>query len=134
LHELALVQGIVDAVQETAREKKGKVTSFKIEVGELSQFDIRLVRQLLADITKGTPLEGAKVIVQREKCRVRCLGCGNRWGFEQLTGTLSEKNKEMVHFLPELISSCSKCPSCSKSYFEIEAGRSVRVAEVTLDA
>jgi len=134
LHELSLVQGIVDAVQETAREKKGKVTSFKIEVGELSQFDIRLIRQLLADITKGTPLEGAKVIVQREKCRVRCLGCGNRWGFEQLTGTLSEKNKEMVHFLPELISSCSKCPSCSKSYFEIEAGRSVRVAEVTLDA
>jgi len=134
LHELSLVQGIVDAVQETAREKKGKVTSFKIEVGELSQFDIRLIRQLLADITKGTPLEGAKVIVQREKCRVRCLGCGNRWGFEQLTGTLSENDKEMVHFLPELISSCSKCPSCSKSYFEIEAGRSVRVAEVTLDA
>ena len=134
MHELSLVQGIVDAVQETAREKKGKVTSFKIEVGELSQFDIRLIRQLLADITRGTPLEGAKVIVQREKCRVRCLGCGNRWGFEQLTGTLSEKNKEMVHFLPELISSCSKCPSCSKSYFEIEAGRSVRVAEVTLDA
>ena len=134
MHELSLVQGIVDAVQETAREKKGKVTSFKIEVGELSQFDIRLIRQLLADITKGTPLEGAKVIVQREKCRVRCLGCGNRWGFEQLTGTLSENDKEMVHFLPELISSCSKCPSCSKSYFEIEAGRSVRVAEVTLDA
>ena len=134
MHELALVQGIVDAVQETAREKKGKVTSFKIEVGELSQFDIRLIRQLLADITKGTPLEGAKVIVQREKCRVRCLGCGNRWGFEQLAGTLSESDKEMVHFLPELISSCSKCPSCSKSYFEIEAGRSVRVAEVTLDA
>jgi len=134
LHELALVQGIVDAVQETAREKKRKVTSFKIEVGELSQFDIRLIRQLLADIAKGTPLEGAKIIVQREKCRVRCLGCGNRWGFEQLAGTLSESDKEMVHFLPELISSCSKCPSCSKSYFEIEAGRSVRVAEVTLDA
>jgi hydrogenase nickel incorporation protein HypA/HybF len=134
LHELSLVQGIVDAVEETARERKARVTSFKIEVGELSQFDIRLIRQLLADITKGTPLEGAKVIVRREKCTVRCLGCGSRWGFKQLAGTLSEVDKEMVHFLPELISSCSKCPSCSKSYFEIETGRSVRVAEVTLDA
>jgi hydrogenase nickel incorporation protein HypA/HybF len=134
LHELSLVQGIVDAVQETALEKKGRVTGFKVEVGELSQFNIRLIRQLLADITKGTPLEGAKVTVQREKCRVRCLGCGSRWSFKQLAGTLSENDREMVHFLPELISSCSKCPSCSKSYFEIEAGRSVRVAEVVLDA
>ena len=134
MHELSLVQGIVDAVQETANEKKGRVTGFKVEVGELSQFDIRLIRQLLADITRGTPLEGAKVVVRREKCRVRCLGCGGRWTFKELAGTLSADEKEMVHFLPELISSCSKCPSCSKSYFEIEAGRSVRVVEVTLDA
>lgn len=133
MHELSLVQGIVDSVQETAREKRGRVTSFKIEVGELSQFDIRLIRKLLADITTGTQLEGAKVLVEREKCRVRCLGCGSQWDFRQLAGALSNEEKEMVHFLPELISSCSKCPSCSKSYFEIEAGRSVRVAEVTLD-
>jgi hydrogenase nickel incorporation protein HypA/HybF len=133
LHELSLVQGIVDAVQETARERKGTVTSFKVEVGELSQFDFRLIRQLLADVVKGTPLESAKVILKREKCIVRCLGCGSRWDFGQLAGALSDEEKEMVHFLPELISSCSKCPSCSKSYFEIEAGRSVRVAEVVLD-
>ena len=122
----------MDAVQETAKEKNGKVTSFKVEVGELSQFDIRLIRQLLADIRKGTPLEGAKVIIEREKCKVRCLGCGREWGFQQLASTFSEEEKEMVHFLPELIGSCSKCPFCSKSYFEIESGRSVRLAEVVL--
>ena len=133
MHELSLVQGIVDAVQETARERKGTVTSFKVEVGELSQFDIRLIRQLLADLVRGTPLEGAKVVLEREKCSVKCLGCGSRWDFKELAADLSDEEKEMVHFLPELISSCSKCPSCSKSYFEIESGRSVRVAEVVLD-
>lgn len=133
MHELSLVQGIVDAVQETAREKGGKVTGFRIKVGELSQFDIRLIRQLLADLTRGTSLDGAKVLVEKERCRVRCLGCGSSWDFKQLAGTLSAEEKEMVHFLPELISSCSKCPSCSKSYFEIESGRSVKLAEVILD-
>jgi hydrogenase nickel insertion protein HypA len=133
MHELTLVQGIVDAVQETAKGKGGKVTSFRVRVGELSQFDIGLIRQLLADVRNGTSLEDAKVIIEREKCKVRCLGCGRVWSFKQLAGTLSMEEKEMVHFLPELISSCSKCPSCSKSYFEIESGRSVRVAEVVLD-
>jgi Zn finger protein HypA/HybF involved in hydrogenase expression len=134
LHELSLVQGIVDAVQETAKEGKGNVSSFTIKVGELSQFDIHLIRQLLVDLRKGTPLETAKVFVEQEKCRVRCLGCGKHWDFQQLAGSLSKDEKEMVHFLPELLSSCSKCPSCSSSYFDIEAGRSVRVAEVVLDA
>jgi hydrogenase nickel incorporation protein HypA/HybF len=133
LHELSLVQGIIDAIEETAEERKGRVQSFKVEVGELAQFDIRLVRQLISDMKKGTMLEGAKVVVEKERSKVRCLSCGGRWAFEDLAGPLSGAEKEMVHFLPELLSSCSRCPSCSKSFFEIEEGRSVRVSEVVLD-
>jgi Zn finger protein HypA/HybF involved in hydrogenase expression len=123
----------MDAVIETADEKGGRVKSFKVGVGELAQFDIRLVRRLLKDIKKGTPLEGVDVEVELEKSKVRCLGCGKRWNFQELVGPMSGDEKEMVHFLPELLNSCSKCPSCSKSYFEIEEGRSVRVVEVVLD-
>ncbi len=133
MHELSLVQGIMDAVEETAEERGGRVRSFKVGVGELAQFDIRLVRQLLDDIRKGTPLEGAKVVVEPEKSKVRCMSCGRIWDFQQLAGAMSGDEREMVHFLPELLNSCSRCPSCSKSYFEIEQGRSVRVIEVVLD-
>jgi hydrogenase nickel insertion protein HypA len=133
LHELSLVQGIIDAVNESADERGGKVKSFKVGVGELAQFDIRLVRSLLEDMRRGTPLEGAKVVVEPEKSRVRCLSCGKCWDFQDLAGPLSGDEKEMMHFLPELLDSCSKCPSCSKSYFEIEEGRSVRIIEVVLD-
>lgn len=102
-------------------------------MGELAQFDIRLVRQLLADLRKGTPLERAEAVVETEKSKVKCLSCGAQLDFQELIGPLSADEREMVHFLPELLSSCSKCPSCSKSYFEIEEGRSVKLVEVVLD-
>lgn len=133
LHELSLVQGIIDAVKETADNRGGTVKSFRVGVGELAQFDIRLVRELLTDLRKGTPLEGAKVVVEMERSKVKCLSCGKAWDFQGLVSLLSDDEREMVHFLPELLSSYSRCPSCSKSYFEIEEGRSVRVVEVVLN-
>lgn len=133
MHELSLVEGIIDAVQDTARERNGKVRSFNVLVGELAQFDVRLIRELLAELKKGTQLDGAKVVVKLEKSKFRCLGCNSEWGFDDLVGQLKGSEKEMVHFLPELLSSYSKCPTCSKSYFEIERGRSVRIAGVVLD-
>jgi hydrogenase nickel insertion protein HypA len=134
VHELSLVQGIIDTVNETAEEKGGKVKSVKVGVGELANFDIRLVRRLLKDMKKGTALEEAIFVVESERSRVRCLGCGKLWDFQALSGSLSIDEREMMHFLPELLNSCSKCPSCSKSYFEITEGRSVRIVEVILDA
>ncbi len=133
MHELALVSGIVDAVNETARERGGRVTSFRIGVGELATFDIRLVRRLLNDVKRGTSLEGAKASVEIERSKVRCLSCGRIWDFRELAEPLSADEREMMHFLPELLNSCSRCPSCSKSYFEIVEGRSVRLIEVVLD-
>jgi len=133
LHELSLVQGIINAVSETVNEKGERVLSVRIGVGELAQFDIRLVRGLLNDLRKGTPLEGAKVTVEQEKSRVKCLSCGRIWDFQELAGPITKDEREIMHFLPELLNSCSKCPSCSKSYFEIEEGRSVRIIEMVLD-
>lgn len=133
MHELTLVQGILDSVNETSAKQGGKVMSCKIGVGELAQFDTKLIRQLFADLTRGTALQHAKVMIVPEKSRVRCISCGRTWDFQDLAKQLSVSDREMVHFLPELLNSCAKCPSCSKSYFEIEDGRSIRVIEVVLD-
>ena len=119
---------------EIASEKGGRVLSVRIGVGELAQFDIRLVRGLLNDLKKGTSLEGARFTVESEKSKVKCLSCGRVWAFQELAGPISRDEREMMHFLPELLNSCSRCPNCSKSYFEIEEGRSVRIIEVVLDA
>jgi Zn finger protein HypA/HybF involved in hydrogenase expression len=133
LHELSLVEGIIEAVEEEAKGRGGNVRSFKVKVGELAQFDLRLVRELLRELRQGTPLQSTRVRVELERAKIRCLTCNSEWNFDDVIGHMSADEKEVVHFLPELFSCYFRCPSCSKSYFEIEQGRSVRVAEVTLD-
>lgn len=133
MHELSLVEGVLRAVQATAQERGGRVTSFRVRVGELAQFDLRLVRELLREMRKDTPLQAARVRVELERATVRCLSCNADWNFDEVISHMSEDEKEVVHFLPELFSSYFKCPSCSKSYFEIREGRSVSVDEVALD-
>lgn len=133
LHELALVEGIISAVLDLARKKGGRVLGFSISIGELAQFDKTLIRDLLTELVKGTELEGANIDIETEKAVIKCLSCGSKWGFKELVGPLPEDWREMIHFLPELVSSFSKCPICGKSDFEIEEGRSVRIVEVELD-
>ena len=133
MHELSLVQGVIDAVDESARGKEKKVLSLEIRVGELAQFDLRLVRQLLRDLSKGTSIEGAKVSVRSEKSRVKCLSCGAVWSFEETMRHVSKDEREVVHFFPELLNSYFSCPRCAKSYMEILEGRSVRIAKVVID-
>jgi len=133
MHELTLVQGILDSVNESSSREDRRVARYTVGVGELAQFDVRLLRKLFRDLSKNTTLEGAKVSFVREKARLRCLGCERTMSFGDLSGQLSQQEKEMVHFLPELLNSCAKCPSCSRSYFEIDAGRSVRIVEIAFD-
>ncbi len=134
MHEYSLVQGIIDALEEMANEKGRRVLSFEVRVGELAQFDLRLVRELLKELKAGTPLEGARVVVRIERSKVKCLSCGSVWRFDDIIQPMAPDEREVVHFFPELLSSYSRCPSCSKSYLEIEEGRSVRIAKVNIDA
>lgn len=133
MHELALAEGIVSAILELAHKRKGRVIGFKVAVGELSQFDKRLIEELLIKLVEGTELKDASIVVEVENALIKCLYCGSKWGFDDLVEPLSKHEKEMVHFLPELLNSFSKCPSCEKSDLEIERGRSVRLVEVELD-
>jgi hydrogenase nickel insertion protein HypA len=134
LHEFSLVEGIIQSVGELASTNKKQVESVSVAVGELAQFDIRVIRELLAELKRGTPLEGAHVHVRIEKAKVRCLNCKKEWSFSDILGPLSTDEKEVVHFFPEILSSYSRCPSCHKSYLEIEEGRSVRIAEVRFES
>ena len=69
-----------------------------------------------------------------EKSRVRCMSCRGTWDSQEMVKQWSVSDRELVHFLPELLNPRTKCPACSKSYFEIEEGRSIRLIEVVLGA
>ena len=134
MHELTLVQGILDSVKEIEAKEGKKAVSCRIGVGELAQFDEQLLRTLFADLAEGVALRDMDVVFEHERAKILCKGCGRAWGFKDLAGQLTRSDREMVHFLPELLGSFAKCPGCSKSYFEIEGGRSVRVIEVSFHA
>lgn len=128
-----IVSGIIEAVSNYAKQEGGRVVRFKVAVGELASFSIELIRELLRNLVKGTELEEAEFSVEAEKAEVRCLSCGATLGFSELIEPLPEDEREMIHFLPELVSSFSKCPRCGGRDFVIESGRSVRVVEVELE-
>ncbi|MEM3382918.1 MAG: hydrogenase/urease maturation nickel metallochaperone HypA [Nitrososphaerales archaeon] len=133
MHELTLVEGIISYILDIVHEKGGHVVSFKVVIGEFAQFDKNLIKDLLLELVKGTELENSKVMVEIEKAVVTCLCCNSKWGMDELLKPLNNDQREMIHFLPELLNSFSRCPNCGKSCFEIEKGRSVRVAEVKLN-
>jgi len=133
LHELALVEGIISYVLDIANKRGGHIVSFKVTIGEFAQFDKSLIKDLLVELVKGTELERANIIIEIERAVARCLYCNSKWGVNELLEPLPNDQKEMIHFLPELLNSFSKCPNCGKSDLEIEKGRSVRVAEVRLN-
>ena len=133
MHELALAEGIVLNVLDFARKSGRHIVGFRVAIGEFAQFNKRLVEELLIELVKGTELEKADMIVEVERAVIKCLYCNSKWGFHQLIKKLPDDQKEMIHFLPELLNSFSKCPNCGKSDFEIEKGRSVRLVGVELD-
>jgi len=133
LHELALAEEIVSSLLDLARKEGGRVVSFKVVVGELAQHDGMRIEDLLAGFIKGTELSQAKMVVETEEAMIRCLQCNSRWGSRDLIKPLPEDQKEMIHYLPELLNSFSKCPACGNGKFEIEKGKGIRIAEVKLD-
>jgi len=133
VHELVLANGIVDAVINFAAENKSKVVEFKVAVGELASINIELMRRLLEEIVKKTILEKAKIIVEVEKARIRCQLCNYACNASAYLDKLTEDEKEIIHFVPELLSTFARCPRCGSCSFNIESGRSVRVVEVKLE-
>ena len=133
MHEVVLVEGIISTLLELSHERGGHIAYFKIGVGELSQFNVELIKYLLTEMRKGTELENAHIDVEVEKAVVKCLSCSSKLSFQELLDSLSDTEREAVHFLPELVNSFCKCPSCNMSDFEVEGGRGIRVVEVKMD-
>ena len=133
MHELVIVSGIIEAVSDLARKEKKKILRFTVAVGELASFDRSLIEELLNEVKKGSILEDTQVDIEVEKAEVLCKSCESTWGFTDLIEPLGENEREMIHFLPELVSSFSRCPKCGGRDLEIRSGRGIRVSYVEFE-
>ncbi len=110
MHELAITQGVVDAV--TARTGTAPVASVRVRVGRLSGVVPDAMRFCFELVTAGTPLDGAALEFEQPEGRARCRSCGTEFA------------------LADLILLCG----CGSADVEVLAGRELAVASVVMAA
>ncbi len=108
MHELAITQGVVDAV--TERTGSAPVAVVRVRVGRLAGVVPDAMRFCFELVTAGTPLEGAELEFEQPEGRARCRTCGEHFA------------------LPDLVLLCG----CGSADVEVLAGRELGVASVVL--
>jgi hydrogenase nickel incorporation protein HypA/HybF len=74
VHELAITEGLVDAV--TERLPGQRVTCVRLEIGALSGVVADSVRFCFDLVTEGTDLEGAALEISQSPAECHCRVCG----------------------------------------------------------
>lgn len=75
MHELAITEGLVDAVRE--RLPGQRITCVRLEIGALSGVVADSVRFCFDLVTEGTSLEGARLEIAEPPARCRCRTCNS---------------------------------------------------------
>jgi hydrogenase nickel incorporation protein HypA/HybF len=74
MHELAIAEGLIDAV--TGRLPGRKISSVQLEIGALSGVVADSLRFCFDLATEGTTLEGALLEISEPPARCECHACG----------------------------------------------------------
>jgi hydrogenase nickel incorporation protein HypA/HybF len=77
VHELAITEGVVDAV--TGRLPGARVTCVRLEIGALSGVAADSVRFCFDLVTEGTSLAGARLEISQPPGRCSCRACGSEF-------------------------------------------------------
>ena len=110
MHELAIVEGVIDAV--TDRMPGARIARVNLEIGELSGVVTDSIRFCFDLATEGTGLAGATLGITEIAARCHCRDCGR-------------------DFAPELM--IALCP-CGSAAVDITAGNELRIVSVEVAA
>lgn len=74
MHELAVMESVVDAIAEQLGDIK--VAIVRLEIGELAGVDLDSLHFCFEVCSRGTELDGAELAIARVRGRARCRTCG----------------------------------------------------------
>lgn len=104
---------MVEIAERTAREQGAvRVISLTVEIGELSGVLAEAVEFCFEACTRGSFLEGTRLLIERIPGRGRCRECGAPTALDPTTFA---------------------CPSCGGYALEILQGRELRIREMEID-
>ncbi len=80
MHELSLVASICDVLDTKIKEYGvDKVIQVNLVVGELTGVEAFMLEACFEMYVQATPLEGAKLVIERQPVKLKCLTCGNEY-------------------------------------------------------
>ena len=114
MHELSLMQGVLDAITPVARENGAtRVTGVTLDIGEMTQVVEEAMRFAFEALTEDEELyEGAELTLNFIKPRSVCMSCDN------------EFEHDRFHM---------KCPSCGSGATMLLSGRELNVASIEIE-
>jgi len=85
MHELAIAQAILDRAQAASENNRGgRVLKIGLRIGEISGVEVDALTFGIEALSKGTPLEGLALDIERPKRRLRCTSCASEFEPEGL--------------------------------------------------
>lgn len=95
-----------DQIQE---HKIGRITQVKLVVGDMTGVEDMTMRSCFEMFAESTPVEGARLVIERIPIKARCLSCGNEfvtrgWSYQ--------------------------CPQCKNSRIDIIAGKELYIDSI----
>ncbi len=121
MHEVSVVSDIVNAIlKELEKHNAERVEEVTLVIGDLTNLGEEQMEFAYEIVTKGTILEGSKLIIEKEEIRVLCKKCGYEGEVENLQSDYDN------HFIPIL-----SCPKC-KGDVKVTAGQTCCVKNLRI--
>lgn len=110
MHELSLLEGMVQGLQaEARREGFARVHQVRLEVGRLSGAEPEALRFAFGPTTEGTLAEGADLVILLVPGTGLCRACGAEVEIE-------------ARFDP--------CPACGEGFVDVTGGTELRIKDI----
>ncbi len=107
---MSITQGVVEICERNAAGRR--VLAVVMEIGELSNVMPDAVEFCFEACTKGTLLDGARLVIERIQGRGRCRGCAAEFAVKAFY---------------------ESCPACGGYGVEILSGEELRVKELEVE-
>ncbi len=113
MHEMSIVMGLVDIIkEEMERHGAKRLCSVRVKIGKLTAVVPEALNFCFDIITKGTPMEGAKIIMEFPPLKAYCIDCNKEFEIEEYV---------------------FRCPSCGSEKILTDGGRDLSIEELEVD-
>jgi hydrogenase nickel incorporation protein HypA/HybF len=113
MHEMALAEGILQLVEETAqREHAQRVKLVVLEIGQLSTVEPEALKFCFDAVTRGSIASGAALEIVNVPGVGWCMECADTLPMSELFGA---------------------CPQCGSYQMQVTGGTEMRVREIEID-